>query len=109
MIAHRSAAGGRGEQTQAVGRPRGGRNTKIQALVDAKGQLIAILSTDGEAHDCPLAGRLISRVERPKRMLGDKAYDSTELREELNEQWKQISHSKPLQQEATIQLQPASL
>jgi hypothetical protein len=42
-------------------------------------------------------------------MLGDKAYDSTELREEMNEQWKQASHSKPLQQEATVQLQQASL
>jgi transposase len=41
--------------------------------------------TGGEAHDCPLAERLIRRVERAKRMLGDKAYDSTELREDLDE------------------------
>jgi hypothetical protein len=33
----------RGEQKQAVGRSRGGRNTKIHALADAKGRLIAIL------------------------------------------------------------------
>src|SRR6185437_5201158 len=32
----------RGEQKQAVGRSRGGRNTKIHALADAKGRLIAI-------------------------------------------------------------------
>ena len=70
---------------QAVGRSRGGRNTKIHALADAKGRLIAILLTGGEAHDCPLARRLIHRVERPKRMLGDKAYDSTELRADLAE------------------------
>jgi len=68
-----------------VGRSRGGRNTKIHALADAKGRLIAILLTGGEAHDCPVAERLIRRVEPPKRMLGDKAYDSTELREELDE------------------------
>ena len=43
----------RGEQKQAVGRSRGGRNTKIHALADAKGRLIAILLTGGEAHDCP--------------------------------------------------------
>ena len=75
----------RGEQKQAVGRSRGGRNTKVHALADAKGRLIAILLTGGEAHDCPVAERLIRRVKPPKRMLGDKAYDSAELREELDE------------------------
>jgi len=82
-----SLGGGRkrGEQKQAVGRSRGGRNTKVHALADAKGRLIAILLTGGEAHDCPVAERLIRRVKPPKRMLGDKAYDSAELREELDE------------------------
>ena len=75
----------RGEQKQAVGRSRGGRNTKIHALADAKGRLIAILLTGGEAHDCPVAERLIRRVKSAKRMLGDKAYDSAELREGLDE------------------------
>jgi hypothetical protein len=46
---------------------------------------IAILLTGGEAHDCPVAERLIRRVKPAKRMLGDKAYDSAELREELHE------------------------
>jgi transposase len=41
--------------------------------------------TGGEAHDCPVAKRLIRRVKSPKRMLGDKAYDSAELHEELDE------------------------
>ena len=75
----------RGEQKQAVGRSRGGRNTKIHALADAKGRLLAILLTGGEAHDCPIAGRLIRRVKPAKHMLGDKAYDSAELREHLDE------------------------
>jgi len=57
----------------------------VHALADAKGRLIAILLTGGEAHDCPVAERLIRRVKPPKRMLGDKAYDSAELREELDE------------------------
>ena len=59
----------RGEQKQAVGRSRGGRNTKIHALADAKGRLLAILLTGGEAHDCPIAERLIRRVKPAKRML----------------------------------------
>src|SRR5437588_6714365 len=73
----------RGEHKQAVGRSRGGRNTKIHALADAKGRLIAILLSGGETHDCPVAERLIDRVEEAERLLGDKAYDSAELRQEL--------------------------
>jgi IS5 family transposase len=69
----------RGEQKQAVG------CSKIHALADAKGRLLAILLTGGEAHDCPIAQRLIRRVKRSKHMLGDKAYDSAELRNDLDE------------------------
>jgi transposase len=58
---------------------------KIHALADVKGRLIAILLTTGAAHDCPVAERLIRRVKPSKRMLGDKAYDSAELREDLHE------------------------
>ena len=76
---------GIGRKERAIGRSRGGRNTKIHALADAKGRLIAILLTGGEAHDCPVAERLIDRVEEAKRLLGDKAYDSSELREELEQ------------------------
>jgi transposase len=41
--------------------------------------------TCGEAHDCPVAERLINRVEAAERLLGDRAYDSAELREQLDE------------------------
>jgi transposase len=75
--------GKRGEQNQAIGRSRGGLNTKIHALSDAKGRLIAILLTGGEAHDCPFAQRLLKRTGPPKRMLADKAYDTAELRSML--------------------------
>ena len=75
----------KGGEKQAIGRSRGGRNTKIHALADVKGRLIAVLLTGGEAHDCPVVERLIRRVKPSKRMLGDKAYDSAELREDLHE------------------------
>ena len=39
--------------------------------------------TGGEAHDYPLAKRLIRRVNPPEHLLGDMAYDGDELREEL--------------------------
>ena len=41
--------------------------------------------TDGTAHDCPVAKGLISRTKPAKRLLGDKAYDSADLREWLRD------------------------
>jgi transposase len=89
LHAHQSAPLGfgrkKGEQNQAIGRSRGGRNTKIHAIADAKGRLLSILLTGGQTHDCPPAQRLIRRTKPAKKMLGDKAYDSEELRLWLNE------------------------
>src|ERR1700721_4507865 len=77
--AHRSASGGRGgEQKQAVGRSRGGRNTKIHAIADAKGRLLSILLTGGETHDRPVAERLIRRNAAAEEFLGAKAYAGAE-------------------------------
>jgi len=75
----------KGEQTQAIGRSRGGRNTKIHAIADAKGRLLCLLLSGGEAHDCPPAKRLIRRTKTAKKLLGDRAYDSAELRQWLEE------------------------
>ena len=50
-----------------------------------RGGLIAILLTAGEAHDYPVAKRLIRRVKPPKHTLGDMAYDGDGLREELDQ------------------------
>ena len=80
----RRRAGKGGSISRLLAARAGGRNTKIHALADAKGRLLAILLRR-EAHDCPVAERLIRRVKPPKRMLGDKAYDSAELREDLDE------------------------
>jgi len=81
----------RGEQKQAIGRSRGGRNTKIHALADAKGRLLSLLLSGGQAHDCPPAQRLIRRTKPAKKLLGDTAYDSAELR-----QWLQDRGTKPV-------------
>jgi transposase len=75
----------KGEQNQAIGRSRGGRNTKIHAIADAKGRLLSILLTGGQAHDCPPAQRLIRRNKAAKKLLGDRAYDSADLRCWLSE------------------------
>jgi transposase len=75
----------KGEQKQAIGRSRGGRNTKIHAIADAKGRLLCLFLSGGEAHDCPLAKRLIRRTTPANKLLGDRAYDSAELRQWLDE------------------------
>ncbi len=93
----------RGEKKQAVGRSRGGRNTKIHALADAKGRLIAILLSGGEAHDCPVADRLICRVQPAECLLGDKAYDSNELRAGLD-----VQGTKPVIPNRSNRKQPFS-
>ena len=41
--------------------------------------------TGGEAHDCPPAPRLIRRTKAARKLLGDKAYDSAELRQWLED------------------------
>ena len=46
---------------------------------------VSVFSRMVEAHDCPIAARLIRRVKPAQRMLGDKGYDSAELRDELDE------------------------
>ena len=83
--AHRSAAGGKGEQNRLLAARAEGVTRRYTHSQMLKGAFIAILLTGGEAHDCPIAERLIRRVKPAKRMLGDKAYDSAELREELDE------------------------
>ena len=103
--AHQGASLGRGRkrgaQKQAIGRSRGGRNTKIHALADAKGRLLTILLTGGEAHDCPVAERLIRRRKAAKKLLGDKAYDSAELR-----QWLQERGTRPVVPNRSNRKQP---
>jgi transposase len=93
----------RGEQKQAIGRSRGGRNTKIHAIADAKGRLLSILLSGGEAHDCPPARRLIRRTKAASKLLGDKAYDSAELR-----QWLKDRGTKPVVPNRSNRKQPFS-
>jgi transposase len=93
----------KGEHKQAIGRSRGGRNTKIHAIADAKGRLLSILLSGGEAHDCPPAQRLIRRTKPAKKLLGDKAYDSAPLR-----QWLKERGTKPVIPNKSNRKQPFS-
>ena len=85
--AHRCAAGERTEeQTQALGRSRGGFSTKIHVRCNAAGLPIGIVLSEGEAHDVTAYdGLMQERDSDPGAMLADKGYDSDAIRHDLRD------------------------
>lgn len=82
---HRCASNPRGGQAlQAMGRTRGGMNTKLHAVVDELGQPIRLLLSAGNDADISHAKTMAQEI--PATMLvADKGYDSDEFRQWLNE------------------------
>jgi transposase len=66
-----------------MGRSRGGLTTKIHALVDASGLPIALKLTEGQAHDGAAAADMLNSLGQGHILLGDAAYDSDALRQDL--------------------------
>ena len=90
---HQHAANPRGGQAlHAMGRTKGGINSKIHAVVDAKGRAIVLLLTPGQLHDVTVASHLLANL-RHVIVVGDKAYDSYALYESLCSQKCQVSIS----------------
>ena len=65
---------------QAIGRSRGGRTTKIHAVVDDNGRLIAFEITPGQLGDVRAAEALLAPLPAPRSCIADTAYDSDGLR-----------------------------
>jgi transposase len=71
----------RGE-TKAVGRSRGGLNTKIHAIVDGLGNPVEFLLSPGNDHDSTHAIEILSKVELAgSNVIGDRAYGTNEIRD----------------------------
>jgi transposase len=66
-----------------MGRSRGGLTTKIHALVDACGLPILLKLTEGQASDGRSAQDMLGTLGRGDVLLGDRAYDSDALRQDL--------------------------
>ena len=85
---HQHAAGARkilGNQN--IGVSRGGKTTKIHALVNEHFQLIGVDLTGGEIHDSKVAIKLLSKITlEGKKVLADKAFCSDEIREYIDAQ-----------------------
>jgi transposase len=75
----------RGAEEQAIGRSRGGPTTKIHAVANASGRLIAFSLTPGQIGDVRSAPGLIEKLPKAAQVLADAAYDSDKFREFLIE------------------------
>lgn len=85
---HQHATGARKKHgNQAIGVSRGGKNTKIHALVTENFQLIGLLLTSGNIHDSQCATELLSKINLDgKTVLGDKAFCSANIRDFIQAQ-----------------------
>ena len=70
------------EQNQCIGITRGGRNTKIHAVVDALGNPIHVQLSSGNIHDAAIAEEVLDHVDLNKTtVMADRAYGTYDLRE----------------------------
>ncbi|QTI81718.1 transposase [Roseomonas marmotae] len=75
-----------------MGRPRGGRSSKIHAVANAEGKPLAFVLTPGNVADISI---LLGGIAPPRRVLADKAYDADHLRKPLEAQGTEGSSPPP--------------
>ena len=67
---------------QAIGVSRGGKNTKINAIVNEKMELLSFILTGGEVFDSKVAIDLLKTVDiTEKTLLADRAYGASAIRD----------------------------
>ena len=75
------------KEDKAVGVSKGGRNTKIHAIVDGLGNPVSFLLSAGNEHDSKHAIPLLSQIGiKGSNILGDKAYNAKAIREYIESQ-----------------------
>ncbi len=74
-----------GQSAQAMGRTKGGLNTKIAALVEGRGRLLAVAIVPGQADEAKAAAPLLEKVRRIL-LVGDKGFDRDALRRQMLDQ-----------------------
>lgn len=70
-----------GQQNQAIGRTKGGLNTKVTALVDARGMVLQLTLAAGQMADVKAANEVV--LPRESYLVADKGYDSDEFRDQI--------------------------
>jgi len=71
-----------GQSAQAIGRTKGGLTTKLCALVEGQGRLMAALVTPGQIYEVDAAAPLLNNLKRVL-VVGDKGFDNDALRRKL--------------------------
>lgn len=74
-----------GADAQAMGKTRGGRNTKIMCLSDSSGCALALRLVPGQAYEGHHLEALLAGQPRGRIIVGDKAYDDDSLRGRLHQ------------------------
>ena len=79
--AHQHSSGAN-PKDQAIAKSRGGNTTKIHLAVDAHGNPITFIITDGTTHDIKMAKDLVDKVDLSNAVMlnADKGYDSQDFR-----------------------------
>ena len=87
---HQHGANPRGGQAaQAMGRTKGGLNTKLAAVVDGGGRAVALSLAAGQRHDLHAIDPLLPWLRR-HRAVGDKGFDADAFRARLGRQRTEI-------------------
>jgi len=75
------------ETNQDIGLSRGGKNTKIHAVVDGLGNPVKLILTPGNTHDCSAAVDALTGLQLAGSVvLGDKAYGTIDIRTHIESQ-----------------------
>lgn len=83
---HQAGANPRGGQAaQAIGRTKGGINTKLAAIVDRRGRAVALGLAAGQRHDLHAVAPLLGCL-RGRHAVGDKGFDADTFRDRLRRQ-----------------------
>ena len=71
-----------GQSAQAIGRTKGGLNTKVCALVEGRGRLMAAAIAHGQTYEVEASAPLLESLRRVL-LVGDKGFDSDTLRRQM--------------------------
>ena len=85
VVVHQCAANpAGGVAAQAMGKTRGGRNTKIMAATDGRGLPVSLLLVEGQAYE---GHHVLALLPAPcgLKVVGDKGFDSDKLRAQLQQ------------------------
>ena len=84
IVAHQCAANPRGgADSQAMGKTRGGRNTKLMVVVDLSGRPLHMKLIPGQAYEGAHVVELLKTERIAVLLIGDKGFDSDILRADL--------------------------